>query len=233
MSSPSRSFRAPSRLGKRLRALAARSSRCRCCCSGRPAPRARPASIRRVRGQPLETRLRVHQELTPGQRTLLGFWVVYTHGASGWSSLEAQLSHLIGHEVSWSKLKEAAERLCRGSDGAGVSTHGWCAGYPRGCRGCGLRASEQRGVRSASPLTRHMGPVVFMVPEQGSHYLYGEGRSGTPFWRKLESHPAIFMVEYALVRSLMAGGLEPDLLLGVSLGELTAAAVAGMLELTS
>lgn len=44
------------------------------------------------------------------------------------------------------------------------------------------------------------------------------------------THPAIFMLEYALARMLMARGIEPDMVLGVSLGEVAAAAVAGAVE---
>jgi trans-AT polyketide synthase, acyltransferase and oxidoreductase domains len=76
-------------------------------------------------------------------------------------------------------------------------------------------------------LDRLAAPVV---GRSVTELLYSEGRAGTPFSRTLESHPAIFMVEYALVRSLEAQGLRPDVLLGVSLGELAAAAVSGMLE---
>ena len=44
------------------------------------------------------------------------------------------------------------------------------------------------------------------------------------------THPAIFMVEYALSRLLMEKGVIPDYLLGTSLGEFTAAVVAGVLS---
>ena len=38
-----------------------------------------------------------------------------------------------------------------------------------------------------------------------------------PFDRLLHSHPAIFMVEYALAKSLIDAGVRPDLVLGASL----------------
>uniref|UniRef100_A0A1Z2TJM8 [acyl-carrier-protein] S-malonyltransferase n=1 Tax=Pyxidicoccus sp. MCy9557 TaxID=2012863 RepID=A0A1Z2TJM8_9BACT len=60
--------------------------------------------------------------------------------------------------------------------------------------------------------------------------LYGDGRSGAPFARTLYSHPAIFAVEYSLAQALMARGIQPDALMGVSLGELSAATVAGVFE---
>lgn len=64
-----------------------------------------------VRAQPLDVRLRVFAKLTTGQQALLGFWVIYTHGRSGWSALYMQLPHLVGHDEVWSRLVGAAERL--------------------------------------------------------------------------------------------------------------------------
>jgi len=49
------------------------------------------------------------------------------------------------------------------------------------------------------------------------------------FDRTLHTHPAIFMVEYALARTLMEQGVVPDLVVGSSLGAFTAAALAGLL----
>lgn len=45
------------------------------------------------------------------------------------------------------------------------------------------------------------------------------------------SHPAIFMIEYALGKTLIEHGITPDYLLGASLGELAAAALAGVVSL--
>lgn len=60
--------------------------------------------------------------------------------------------------------------------------------------------------------------------------IYAESRAKSePFDRTLLTHPAIFMVEYALAQTLIASGLTPDLVLGVSLGSFVAAAVAGSL----
>jgi len=59
--------------------------------------------------------------------------------------------------------------------------------------------------------------------------IYGEERRPfTPFDRMEASHPAIFLVQYALAKVLQHHGLRPDGLLGVSLGELVAQSVAGM-----
>ena len=58
--------------------------------------------------------------------------------------------------------------------------------------------------------------------------LYHEGRTKSEiFDRTLLSHPAIFMVEYALAQTLINAGVIPDLTLGASLGSFVAAAVSG------
>lgn len=56
------------------------------------------------------------------------------------------------------------------------------------------------------------------------------GNRGDPFDRTLQTHPAIFMVEYSLARCLMKAGVMPDLTLGASLGTFAAATVAGFLD---
>ena len=63
--------------------------------------------------------------------------------------------------------------------------------------------------------------------------LYAPGnKAGTPFDRTLLSHPAIIMVEYALAQTLIEAGVQPDMVLGASLGSYTAAAVAGALPVS-
>jgi len=61
-------------------------------------------------------------------------------------------------------------------------------------------------------------------------YLYDgqKGRADT-FDPALYSSLSIFLVEYALVQVLLEKGIKPDYLLGASLGEYTAAAVANVL----
>jgi trans-AT polyketide synthase/acyltransferase/oxidoreductase domain-containing protein len=59
---------------------------------------------------------------------------------------------------------------------------------------------------------------------------HDSGAKQQPFNRTLLSHPAIFMVEYALAQTLMEAGVEPDLLLGASLGSFAAAAIAGCID---
>lgn len=50
-----------------------------------------------------------------------------------------------------------------------------------------------------------------------------------PFKRTLYTHPAIFLVEYALVELLKSKGAKPDYLLGYSVGEFTAFVASGAL----
>src|SRR5690554_6491876 len=62
--------------------------------------------------------------------------------------------------------------------------------------------------------------------------IYDATKSKTEQFGNLSfSHPAIFMVEFSLAKALMAGGVKPDLVLGASLGELVAAAIAEVLSL--
>lgn len=61
--------------------------------------------------------------------------------------------------------------------------------------------------------------------------IHGGGRqAGLPFDRIEVSHPAIFLVQYALAKALQQRGVRPDMLLGVSLGEFVAQSVAGMMS---
>ncbi|WP_116812436.1 acyltransferase domain-containing protein [Steroidobacter cummioxidans] len=57
--------------------------------------------------------------------------------------------------------------------------------------------------------------AIYSVPERET------------FDRTLQTHPAIFMVEYALAQSLLHAGITPDITLGASLGSFAAATVAG------
>ncbi|MFF8652525.1 ACP S-malonyltransferase [Streptomyces huasconensis] len=60
-------------------------------------------------------------------------------------------------------------------------------------------------------------------------YAPGRGRA-EPFDDIAFTHPAIVMVELAAAETLIADGIEPDLLLGASLGEFTASVLAGVLD---
>jgi acyl transferase domain-containing protein len=57
----------------------------------------------------------------------------------------------------------------------------------------------------------------------------GTKTKGDPFDRTLLTHPAIFMVEYSLAQTLMQAGVQPDMVLGASMGSFAAAAVAGLI----
>lgn len=59
--------------------------------------------------------------------------------------------------------------------------------------------------------------------------IHSRGKA-EPFDRTAHTHPAIFMVEYALARCLIERGVHPDLCLGTSLGSFAAAAVAGQVD---
>ncbi|MFJ3977841.1 ACP S-malonyltransferase [Streptomyces sp. NPDC090021] len=61
--------------------------------------------------------------------------------------------------------------------------------------------------------------------------IHGAGRGPEhPMTQFSLTQPAIFMVEYALARMLRAHGFEPGAVLGASLGEIAAAAVAGAVD---
>ena len=86
---------------------------------------------------------------------------------------------------------------------------------------------EQHGV-----FRRHMQYLdelaAQLIGESVVAALYDERRRKSDvFARTLLTHPAIFMVETALARTLMAGGVIPVATLGVSLGSFAAASLAG------
>lgn len=61
-------------------------------------------------------------------------------------------------------------------------------------------------------------------------HLYAPDQpKGVPFTRTLLTHPAIFLVEYSLAQTLQAAGVEPDYVLGASMGSFAALAVAEVL----
>ncbi len=72
--------------------------------------------------------------------------------------------------------------------------------------------------------------VYSLIGESVLAQLYDDTkRRDDIFDRTLYTHPAIFMVEYALAQALMESGIKPDYCLGSSLGEFVAAAVAGIM----
>ncbi len=61
-------------------------------------------------------------------------------------------------------------------------------------------------------------------------FLYGEhGDDRVEFDRTLISHPALFMVQFSLAKTLIRFGVTPDCLMGASLGEYVAMALAGVI----
>lgn len=93
--------------------------------------------------------------------------------------------------------------------------------------GMGARLYRDEPVFRAE-LDRLDGMVAELCGESVVARMYG-GRAGEPFTETLVTHPAIVMVELAATALLRAEGIVPDLLLGSSLGEFTAAAVSGVL----
>ncbi|HBV96376.1 MAG: acyltransferase [Peptococcaceae bacterium BICA1-7] len=73
--------------------------------------------------------------------------------------------------------------------------------------------------------------ALSMLGQSVVNQLYGqEKRKSDIFDRTIHTHPAIFMVQYALAQILLESGIRPDLVFGVSLGEFVSAAVAGVME---
>lgn len=64
-----------------------------------------------IRGQAMRVRLKVHDQLTPGQQGLLAFWVIYGHGEQGWSGFHSQLSGLAREREFWPLMRAGVERL--------------------------------------------------------------------------------------------------------------------------
>ncbi|MBO9699898.1 MAG: acyltransferase domain-containing protein [Sporocytophaga sp.] len=61
--------------------------------------------------------------------------------------------------------------------------------------------------------------------------LYGKEGKSKPFDRLLYSNPALLCIEYCQVKVLKELGIQPDFLLGYSLGELTASVISGSVSL--
>ena len=61
-------------------------------------------------------------------------------------------------------------------------------------------------------------------------YKQRDDKFNPPFDKTLFTHPAIVMFEYSLARTLMERGIEPDYLLGYSLGEIVAHSLAGTID---
>jgi bacillaene synthase trans-acting acyltransferase len=60
--------------------------------------------------------------------------------------------------------------------------------------------------------------------------LYNPSNTGKIFDQLTYTHPAIFMIEYSLAQVFIENGFKPDCVLGTSLGEFTAATLAGAIS---
>ena len=61
--------------------------------------------------------------------------------------------------------------------------------------------------------------------------LYGQGRAKSETFDELSlTHPALFAVGFATAQTLIDGGVEPDIVLGTSVGAFIACALAGCLD---
>ncbi|GLH76256.1 polyketide synthase [Bradyrhizobium sp. SSBR45G] len=130
---------------------------------------------------------------------------------------------------------EAAE-ACRGNGAViasrvGAARRPLCFMFPgQGAEfigmGAGLLRTEPRFKdivdRCAATILRLTGTDIRKVIAEGSA---GDAVLGETRW----TQPALFVIEYALGRLLMQWGLAPDCLIGHSIGELSAACLAGVM----
>ena len=72
-----------------------------------------------------------------------------------------------------------------------------------------------------------------LVGDSILRHIYGERNNDEAFKRLLHTHPAIYMVEFALSQSLMENGIRPQVVLGMSLGEYAALTLAGSIDYES
>lgn len=70
------------------------------------------------------------------------------------------------------------------------------------------------------------GMIGVSILDQVYHNNY---KKYDPFTRTLYTHPAIFLVEYALAQAVMDSGIGPDRVLGTSVGGFAAAALSGVM----
>lgn len=62
-------------------------------------------------------------------------------------------------------------------------------------------------------------------------YIYSKDKSiGSPMDDIAYSNPAIYIIEVSLAKALMAKGIVPDIVIGVSLGEFVASVIAETLD---
>ena len=92
-----------------------------------------------------------------------------------------------------------------------------------------------RALYASEPVFRKWMDELDLIPRKKIsisivNFLYGEqGKDRPGFDRTLISHPALFMVQFSLAKTLIHHGVNPDCLMGASLGEYISMALAGVL----
>ncbi|WP_074409445.1 MULTISPECIES: acyltransferase domain-containing protein [Aquimarina] len=78
----------------------------------------------------------------------------------------------------------------------------------------------------------HCNEIVFpLIRTSLIDVLYGGKRKSEPFDNILYTNPAILTIQYSMFKLLKEMGIQPDFLLGYSMGELHAAVVSGAISL--
>jgi len=94
-----------------------------------------------------------------------------------------------------------------------------------------------RGLYEELPVFRHELDQCFdylrayLDIEPECMWALAEDADSHPIYRTRYAQPLLFAAEYALARQWQAWGIQPDLMLGHSLGEFTAACIAGVFKL--
>ncbi len=62
-------------------------------------------TIRQIRGKDVAVKARVYAQLTPGQRALLMFWVLYGHAQGGVARFYCEVDYLLTRAEMWTELE--------------------------------------------------------------------------------------------------------------------------------
>lgn len=85
------------------------------------------------------------------------------------------------------------------------------------------RAVFRRWIEIGDKIVRARSGVSVIESLYGPHHSVSD-----PFDQLEETHPALFLVQYALAKTLSHHGVQADAYLGMSLGELVAMTLSGM-----